>query len=333
MLDRLVVDLGESIQNVEIIISNNCSTDETDDVILNWLQVNSDLIDINYLKQPENIGVSKNIMLLLYKARAEYFMFMGDDDKLNQEKIGDVIRILKNQQPVALIQTVISGRINGSKAKSGVMDFYQASKYFYEYGNAWAGIIRTKDARYALDSRNLRREVEGIVWPQTVAGFLAINDSSDLAYGVDFEIGSQLEGSLNITNKDYWIRSFFDLLKAIKIIETYTDKNIHKSFISIRTLGFVAHVKAIAISSLTSEKNASTQKLREFMMNNFGLRGFFWSVFLLASDSNRLMFLISIPMFGMRGKWAGKALRLYREKRKERILSQEKKVKRYGDWF
>lgn len=80
-------------KDIEIIISNNASTDETNVVLAeydgkyDWLKINNNT---------DNIGAYPNMTLLLQMARGKYIWIPGDDDYLKKGLIKRVYNILRN---------------------------------------------------------------------------------------------------------------------------------------------------------------------------------------------------------------------------------------------
>ena len=78
--------IGEAIQSVldqtftdyEIVISDNCSTDNTEEVVNSF---NTD--KIVYFKNPENIGLYPNVTLTAKRAKGKYIQVLCADDKLS----------------------------------------------------------------------------------------------------------------------------------------------------------------------------------------------------------------------------------------------------------
>ncbi len=58
---------------VEVLISNNASTDSTADVCLRYEH-------FQYFQQPINLGYDENVVFLYEKARGEYLLLLSDDD-------------------------------------------------------------------------------------------------------------------------------------------------------------------------------------------------------------------------------------------------------------
>jgi glycosyltransferase involved in cell wall biosynthesis len=69
--------LAQTYGNFELIISDNCSTDETEKVCREYAIKDK---RISYIKQKENIGLIANSLFVLTCASGEYFMWACDDD-------------------------------------------------------------------------------------------------------------------------------------------------------------------------------------------------------------------------------------------------------------
>ena len=68
---------------VEILVSNNCSSDETNE----FIQPFSDLGLISYRKNKVNIGAERNIMRCIEEASGEYIWIFGDDELIHPNGI------------------------------------------------------------------------------------------------------------------------------------------------------------------------------------------------------------------------------------------------------
>jgi glycosyltransferase involved in cell wall biosynthesis len=69
--------LGQSYKNIELIISDNASTDNTPKICIQYKAKDS---RIRYLQQPSNIGIVANFQLVLDESVGEYFMWAACDD-------------------------------------------------------------------------------------------------------------------------------------------------------------------------------------------------------------------------------------------------------------
>jgi glycosyltransferase involved in cell wall biosynthesis len=76
---------NQSFKELEIIISDNCSSNPEVEKIAN-LFVKADS-RIKYIRQKENIGISNNFLFVLSSASCPYFMWAADDDEWHPDFI------------------------------------------------------------------------------------------------------------------------------------------------------------------------------------------------------------------------------------------------------
>src|SRR5581483_12411158 len=74
---------SQTYKNIEIIISDNASTDSTAKICRTYLRDSR----IKYIRQKANIGAAKNFNFVLSKAKGEYFMWAAGDDVWNENYI------------------------------------------------------------------------------------------------------------------------------------------------------------------------------------------------------------------------------------------------------
>ena len=71
--------LSQDYPELEVVISDNASTDETEAVCRQFASRDP---RVRYLRKPTNCGPTENFMEVLRQARGKYFMWLGDDDWL-----------------------------------------------------------------------------------------------------------------------------------------------------------------------------------------------------------------------------------------------------------
>ncbi len=85
--------LNQDYQDLEIIISDNCSTDNTYDVVAKYLKDER----VRYFKNSENLGLVGNYNISLKEyASGDFVMFVPDDDiLLNKDYVSKAVKYIK----------------------------------------------------------------------------------------------------------------------------------------------------------------------------------------------------------------------------------------------
>jgi abequosyltransferase len=77
---------------VEIIVSDNCSDDKTQEVVHAYFDVN---IDFRYVRNDDNIGADRNFLQCFALASGKYVLIFGDDDILLGGSLASIVTILQ----------------------------------------------------------------------------------------------------------------------------------------------------------------------------------------------------------------------------------------------
>ncbi|MBE9036005.1 glycosyltransferase family 2 protein [aff. Roholtiella sp. LEGE 12411] len=113
LLDKQLEWLAQAIRgfesDCEILVSDNCSTDNTQDVIKKW-QTKLSNITFKVNKNFKNLGVVKNIIYCLNSATTKYVWTIGDDDPIQERAVSYVIDKLKKHEDLSLLFLNFSGR-------------------------------------------------------------------------------------------------------------------------------------------------------------------------------------------------------------------------------
>lgn len=154
--------LSQSYSNFELILSDDCSTDGSNEICLKYEKIDK---RVKYIRQPFNIGISKNMKFLLGAAKGEYFMWAGNDDLWDK----DFIKILKkkldenkNLVMAFSIFTMIDENNAFVKNREYIVEDYTASS---EIERLKKFILKFSDGcGYGLFRRQLIKDVEFPVW-------------------------------------------------------------------------------------------------------------------------------------------------------------------------
>ncbi len=120
--------LGQSFLDIEIVISDDGSSDQTQEICKQFVNRDS---RIRYFRQNNNFGMPvKNFRFVLDKALGEYFMFASHDDCWDQQYVEELVNMLdsdpncslafsnfkiKNLQGKEEIKVDVSSSVSGSK--------------------------------------------------------------------------------------------------------------------------------------------------------------------------------------------------------------------------
>ena len=123
-LDSLI---SQTYKNIEIIIINDGSTDNSDLVVRKWIEINS-TVNISYSVH-QNIGIVKTLNKMIHMANGEYITLCASDDVLTSESITLRIEFLnKNENKLAVIgDAEIIGTHSEFINKSAMKSLYYAN--------------------------------------------------------------------------------------------------------------------------------------------------------------------------------------------------------------
>jgi glycosyltransferase involved in cell wall biosynthesis len=96
--------LGQTFSNLELIISDNASTDATEEICRGFAAQDR---RVRYFRQPRNIGASPNFNICYELASSEYFKWAAHDDFLEPEYLAECIRALDANPDAVLCQSLV----------------------------------------------------------------------------------------------------------------------------------------------------------------------------------------------------------------------------------
>jgi alpha-1,3-rhamnosyltransferase len=104
-----VVETLESIkdqiyENIELIISDDCSGDDTVSVCKEWLYINNSwFADTKIIEADKNSGIPANCNRGLHATSGEWIKFIAGDDALEQDSIKDYIEFAGTHRNIEVI--------------------------------------------------------------------------------------------------------------------------------------------------------------------------------------------------------------------------------------
>ncbi len=171
-MEHLIKEI-ENESEVEILISDNASEDGTQELCQSYQKLYS---HVAYYRNPKNLGANFNFQNVIEKAQGAYVWLLGDDDKIVEGSIKEVLRKIKFHPDIDMI---VGGCINDHSRKRLYPPFLDHDHIFQtEILDAYdairlAGKISTLIFKRASLSHNLpacQKTIESIrtPWPHLV---------------------------------------------------------------------------------------------------------------------------------------------------------------------
>ncbi len=135
------------LNDVEINISDNGSTDETNEIVNGIIEANKDII-IRSVHNERNIGPDKNYIQAMKMAHSNYSILWGDDDFLKKGALSFIVKTIKENPEVSLF---ISNRTNVDSNGNFIMEspfFYpELESHTFDFSNVNDGILYFKEVK------------------------------------------------------------------------------------------------------------------------------------------------------------------------------------------
>jgi glycosyltransferase involved in cell wall biosynthesis len=96
--------LAQDYGNVELVISDNCSTDDTEEVCRSLAARDDRIV---YHRQPRNVGLFNNFVQTIELAKGGFFRWIGDDDRLAPTFASRCLREFAQDSRLLLVTTQI----------------------------------------------------------------------------------------------------------------------------------------------------------------------------------------------------------------------------------
>jgi glycosyltransferase involved in cell wall biosynthesis len=145
-LDSVV---GQTFEDLEIIISDNASTDGTESICQGYARKDA---RIRYVRNRENIGLAKNFQRVVELATAEYFKLANADDLCGPDLVSQCVQVLDRDPTIVLCY-----------GKTTLIDGEGRTLREYEDGLDLRSPNVTERFRLALERVRLNNVLQGVM--------------------------------------------------------------------------------------------------------------------------------------------------------------------------
>ena len=156
LADALDCFLNQSFTDFEIIVSDNCSTDRTEEITRRYLEQDS---RIRYVRNEKNLGAAPNYNQCVDLAQADYFKWAAHDDLCEPTYLEKCVQILDEHPDVVIAHaytTIVDEHGNRMHDYNDLLNLRwdQPHKRFHRYlfrpafeWNAIFGVMRIEELR------------------------------------------------------------------------------------------------------------------------------------------------------------------------------------------
>ena len=135
------------LSDVEINISDNGSTDNTDSVVKDFIANHSEFV-IGYNCFDKNLGPDKNFISTMRMAHGEYSILLGDDDFLKEGALEFILHSIRENPEVSIF---VSNRTNidsdGNFITESPFFYTELESHTFDFSNINDGILYFKEVK------------------------------------------------------------------------------------------------------------------------------------------------------------------------------------------
>jgi glycosyltransferase involved in cell wall biosynthesis len=255
VIEALESVIVQSYKNIELIIVNDCSTDNSKKIIENWLKNHPEVL---FLSNDNNIGNTKSFNKALKLARGEFIIDLASDDVL-----------LRN-----CIELQIKGFEKSSYKNLGIV--YGNAELISESGRFESYYFEVNEQKKLLKKRPTSN-----IYVDILSGGKSICSVSAM---VKKEVYDQLNGydeNLYYEDLDFWIRTArsyeFDFIDEILIQKRTVDNSLGTHFYKknddrAKKINYATYLiikKAIKLNKNKTEDKALIKRIHFDIVLNF----------------------------------------------------------------
>ena len=238
-LDSIV---AQTYRNVEVIFSDNASTDETISILQEYVQ----RYGLALSQNTANIGAGANFNKLIGLARGEYIALYHADDVYAKTIVEDSVHALNNDASIGLVGTLGTVIDRGGKFQYDIQlheEIRELNKTVYSFDEALLGAIRNMFVTPTImvrakayqelggfDQQKYKSACDYEMWLRIARKYrVAIIDKNLINYRIHEGQGSEQEVRRNIEVPDIlWVLKEYRQFVSDRTFGAYCDRIISK---------------------------------------------------------------------------------------------------------
>lgn len=244
-------------ENVEILVSDNCSPDETESVMAFILEYYP---RVRYYRNDENIGPTRNFISCYQRARGKYVWLFSDDDYLF-EGTGDLVtEMLQKEDPVfAAVNAYWSSGADGYRVFTDKNKFLNSVGIYITFISA---LIFRRD--YIMEIGNLEQYYDMLL-PQSVIAVKTMRHEGK--YVVVTQPSMGISGTKSVPYDVYkvWLEEYGNVLLKEAVAAGFDAELMKEIFyreLKLNILNFVIGFRSTSAGEPTWDKTIWRRVLR-----------------------------------------------------------------------
>lgn len=225
--ERIDSLLDQSYQSIELIICDNASTDDTEDILMAAVLKDD---RVKYIRNAENIGIARNFNKVLDEAHGEYFMWAAHDDIHSRDFVRNcVFKLIANPSAVLCHSkvAVYVQDINNLIYYASLKTFQRNLDISRRYKEALYCLPAV--ALYGIFRRDIAKEIPGfrlfpggdLLWIQELSLYGNFIQCDEVLFHY---VARQNWNSFQVDLKNLGSEAEFSTNPVIRIIQTLLDR-------------------------------------------------------------------------------------------------------------
>lgn len=163
LLNSIINQEDDDFDDLEVIICDNASTDDTPVIVKNFL---NKIKNSKYYQNEQNLGMDGNFKKCFELSNGEYFWMIGDDDQIADKGLSKVLSIIKSRPSLDMIH------VNSTTDEEGGIDDSGLRTTFY-----------FNDADFISNVKIMFTFISGMICKKSAITVNSVNVFSPQIYG------------------------------------------------------------------------------------------------------------------------------------------------------